>query len=52
MGSTLHARFQNSKFLPVGTPKNPCVLNEEALHRRIMDACQTIRNYTGIFARM
>jgi hypothetical protein len=26
--------------------------NEEALHRRIVDACQTIRNYPGIFARM
>jgi hypothetical protein len=26
--------------------------NEEALHRRIMDACQTIRNYPGIFERM
>jgi hypothetical protein len=26
--------------------------NEEALHRRIMDACQTIRNCPGIFVGM
>jgi hypothetical protein len=26
--------------------------NEEALHHRIVDACQTIRNCPGIFARM
>jgi hypothetical protein len=26
--------------------------NEKALHHRIADACQTIRNYPGIFARM
>jgi hypothetical protein len=26
--------------------------NEEALHRRIVDACQTIRNCPGIFERM
>jgi hypothetical protein len=26
--------------------------NEEALHHRIVDACQTIRNYPGIFGRM
>jgi hypothetical protein len=26
--------------------------NEEALHRRIVDACQTIGNYPGIFERM
>jgi hypothetical protein len=26
--------------------------NEEALHYRIVDACQTIRNYPGIFERM
>jgi hypothetical protein len=26
--------------------------NEEALHHRTADACQTIRNYPGIFARM
>jgi hypothetical protein len=25
---------------------------EEAFHRRILDACQTIRNYSGIFERM
>jgi hypothetical protein len=26
--------------------------NEEALHHRIVDACQTIGNYSGIFERM
>jgi hypothetical protein len=26
--------------------------NEEALHHRIVDACQTIRNYPGIFKWM
>jgi hypothetical protein len=26
--------------------------NEKALHHRIVDACQTIRNYAGIFERM
>jgi hypothetical protein len=26
--------------------------NEEALHHRIVDACQTIRNHPGIFERM
>jgi hypothetical protein len=43
-------------FYPWGTPKIPVyaapVDNEEALHHRIVDACQTIRNYPGIFGRM
>jgi hypothetical protein len=26
--------------------------NEEAFHHRTVDACQTIRNYPGIFERM
>jgi hypothetical protein len=26
--------------------------NEEALHHRTADVCQTIRNYTGVFERM
>jgi hypothetical protein len=26
--------------------------NEEALHRRIVDACQIIRNYHSIFGQM
>jgi hypothetical protein len=26
--------------------------NEETLHHRIVDACQTVRNYPGIFVRM
>jgi hypothetical protein len=28
------------------------VYNEEAPHDRIVESCQTIRNYPGIFARM
>jgi hypothetical protein len=55
MASTLHARFESSEFLPVGTPKFPCaapVDSEEALQHRIVDACQTIRIYPGIFAWM
>jgi hypothetical protein len=28
------------------------VVNEETLHHRIVDACQTICNYPGIFVRM
>jgi hypothetical protein len=55
MTSTL-ARLESSGFLPVGTPKNSCVAapddNEEALHHRIVDASQTIRNYPGIFEWM
>jgi hypothetical protein len=62
MASTL-GRFESSRFLLVGTTKNSCVCvcvcvceapadNEEALHHRIVDACQTIRNYPGIFERM
>jgi hypothetical protein len=46
MASTLHALF--SSF--VRTPKHPAD-NEEALHRRTVDACQTVRNYPGVFAR-
>jgi hypothetical protein len=53
MVSTL-ARFESSGFLPVGTTKTPLyaapVDNEEAL--RTVDACQTIRNYPGVFERM
>jgi hypothetical protein len=55
MASTL-ARFESSAFVPVGTPKSLVyaapVDNEDALHHRIVDACQTIRNYPGIFERM
>jgi hypothetical protein len=51
MASTL-ARFESSGFLPVGTPKTPVyaapVDNEEALHHRTVDACQTILNCPGI----
>jgi hypothetical protein len=50
------ARFESSGFLPLETPKTLVyaapVDNEEALHDRIKDACQTIRNYPGIFERI
>jgi hypothetical protein len=55
MASTI-AGFESSGFLPVGTPKTLVyaapVDNEEALHHRTVDACQTIRNCPGIFERM
>jgi hypothetical protein len=55
MASTL-AIFESSGFLLVGTPKTLVYAapfdNEEALHHRTVDACQTIRNYRGIFERM
>jgi hypothetical protein len=54
MASTI-VRFESSAFLPVGTPKTPvCITpvdNEERLHHRIVDACQTVRNYPGVFQR-
>jgi hypothetical protein len=40
--------WKHLKALMYATP----VDNEEALHHRIVDACQIIRNYPGIFARM
>jgi hypothetical protein len=50
------ARYEPSAFLPMGTPKTfvyaAPVYKEEALHHLIVDACQTIRNYPGIFERM
>jgi hypothetical protein len=56
MASALHARFESSGFLPVGIPKTLVyaapVHNEEALHRRTVDACQTISNCPGVLARM
>jgi hypothetical protein len=55
MATTL-ARFESSGFLPVRTPKALVhaapVDNEQALHHRIVDGCQTIRNYPDIFERM
>jgi hypothetical protein len=56
MASTL-ARFDSSSgCLVVGTPKTLVYAapddSEEALHRRIVDVCQTIRNYPGIFEWM
>jgi hypothetical protein len=45
MASMLHAKFQSSGFLPVGTLvyAGP-VGNEETLDHCIVDACQTIQN--------
>jgi hypothetical protein len=55
MASTL-ARFESSGFLPLGTLKTfVCAApldKEVALHRRAVDARQTIRNYPGIFGRL
>jgi hypothetical protein len=55
MASTL-ARLRSSGFLPAGTPETLVnaapVDNEVTLHHRSADACQTIRNYRGIFVRM
>jgi hypothetical protein len=55
MASTLTG-LESSGCLPVGAAKTlvyaAFVDNEEALHHRILDACQTIRNYPGIFERM
>jgi hypothetical protein len=48
MAFMLHATFESSGFLPVGTPKTPVnaapVYSEEALHDRIVVACQAICN--------
>jgi hypothetical protein len=55
MASTL-ARFDSSKFHLRGHLETfVCtapVDNEEALHHRIVDACQTIRKCPGIFERV
>jgi hypothetical protein len=44
------ARFELSGFLPVGTPKSLVyaapVDNEEALHHRIVGACETTEAFT------
>jgi hypothetical protein len=49
------ASFESSRFLPVARSNNLAyatpVENEESLHHRIEEACQTIRNYSGIFQR-
>jgi hypothetical protein len=48
-----HTTFASSGFLAVGTAKTLVYVapddNEEALHHSIVDACQNIRNYPGIF---
>jgi hypothetical protein len=55
MASTL-TRLESSGSFPGGHLKTLLcaapVDNEEALHHRIVDTCQTIRNYPGIFERM
>jgi hypothetical protein len=45
---SLHALWEHIKTLVCTVPVN----NEEALHRRIVDACQTIITSPGIFERM
>jgi hypothetical protein len=53
MASTL-ARFESSRFLPVGAPKHlvyPTPAENEEAHRTV-DACQTIRNHPAISERM
>jgi hypothetical protein len=56
MTSTLHARFESSGCLPVGTPEDLVyavpVDNEAALHHCTVDSCQIICNYPGISERM
>jgi hypothetical protein len=49
--ASMLVRFESSGFLPVGTPTIPVDI-EETLRHRIVDACQTIRKYPGIFQRM
>jgi hypothetical protein len=53
MASTLHARFVPPDFYLWGYLKTLVyaapVDNEQALQHRTVDACQTIRNYPGIF---
>jgi hypothetical protein len=47
--------FNPLGFLPVGTPKSPCIAalvdNEETLHLTV-DACETICNFPRIFERV
>jgi hypothetical protein len=49
-------RFESSGFLPAGTLETLVytapVDNENALHHRTVDACQTIHNYPAIFEQM
>jgi hypothetical protein len=56
IASTPHSGFESSGFLPLGTPKTLVyaapIDNEETLHRRTVDVCQTIRNYPAIFEWM
>jgi hypothetical protein len=40
--------WKHLKFLVYAAP----IDNKEALHNRIVEACQTIRNFPGIFERM
>jgi hypothetical protein len=54
--ASMLARFESSEFLLVGTLKTLVyaapVDNDEALHHHIVDVCQTICNYRGIFEWM
>jgi hypothetical protein len=54
--ASILSRFESCGFLPVGHLK-PHVYaahfdNEETFHHCIVDACQTICSYPGIFAQM
>jgi hypothetical protein len=51
MASTL-AWFQSSGDLPQIRVYSAPVDQEEALHRSVVDACQTIHNYSGMSERM
>jgi hypothetical protein len=51
--ASMHARFESSGFLPVGTSKilvyTAPVDNKEVLHNCSVNAWQSIGNYPGIF---
>jgi hypothetical protein len=56
MTFTLHARFEFPAVLIVRTPKTLVYTapfdNEETLHHRTVDACQTIGNHRDISERL
>jgi hypothetical protein len=56
MAFTLRARFESSEILRVVTLKILAyaapVGKQKAFRHRIVDACQTFRNYPGIFERI
>jgi hypothetical protein len=62
LSNTCHARWMGGLHAPrqiwilwtftCGAPQDPCVCSSCWQRRGIVDACQTIRNCPGIFARM